>query len=791
MSGFTPKFRRPAAFSSADVNEGDHRGTSTSGEQGGFLAVPPLPLRAALPIQKHREKILYALEHYPVLILVGETGSGKSTQLPQMLDQAGWTQHNQCVVCTEPRRLSAITLGRRVSEEMNVNLGEEVGYAVRFDEQCDKNGVKTAIKFATNLLLIRETFYDPLLSRYSVVIVDEAHERTLQSDVLLGLLKKILRQRLSDFRVIITSATADTDVMRDFFETATSSEEVGCRKSDQVCLLHVSGDLDYPVDIAYLQRPCRNYLFETISTVLSIHSRESPGDILCFLPSEDDVKYAVVLLEQKLEQDSSYGGASLRLFSLYDGMPLTQQMEIFEGGGNNLLTTESSGGRPRRCIFATSIAETGITVSSVKFVVDSGFTQYSYFDVRSGVEKWITCLASRAVAIQRAGRAGRTGPGRVFRLMTETTYTSSDVPVHAPPEMQRGDVTWAVLQLKAIGIDDILHFDFISPPSPVSLIYALELLYSLGALDEDCALTATGSRMAELPLNPRMSKCLLTSLQRGCAVEMLNIAAMCSVGDPFISIRSAIRASFQADYGASTGSAGPTKVERRRRLQQCIDSFTSPLGDHITLLNVYNGYIESGNSRQWCEEKCLQHRVLHQAFLMRTNMLRLLKQYEGLPPSEDRKPVRFSFSTTSSSAIISDGGRVDQVEEEEESLDYLISSSSDMDKVRRCLVAGYFANAAKLGSDGCYHTLRGFVPASLHESCRLRGARSALPEWIVYNEVVEGRSTSSSNSSGSGSGSGSGNRGAIVLREVTRVHPRWLVTEGSHFYSLQENETAK
>ena len=247
-------------------------------------------------------------------------------------------------------------------------------------------------------------------------------------------------------------------------------------------------------------------------------------------------------------EDGLQGSSSMSILSLYDGMPLPQQLMVFD----NLREQQrnSNGKETRRCIISTSVAETGITVPRVRYVVDSGFTRYNYFDVKSGVETWITCLASRAVATQRAGRACRTGPGRVYRLMPGDTYTGDEVQDHAPPEMQRADVTAAVLQLKAIGVDDILHFDFISPP-PAALIYSLELLYSLGALDDDCALTITGRRMSDFPLNPRMSKALLTSLQRGCAVEMLAIAAMCSVGHPFVSQNNmtALRASFKATAG--------------------------------------------------------------------------------------------------------------------------------------------------------------------------------------------------------------------------------------------------
>jgi ATP-dependent RNA helicase DDX35 len=800
MSGFSSSnFIKP----SSSFGE---REASSTGEQSGSVVVPRLPLNATLPVHEHRDRILYALEKYPVLIMVGETGCGKSTQIPQMLYRAGWTEKEQCIVCTQPRRLAALSLSKRVSEEMCTNLGEKVGYSVRFEDNFNKRGVRTAIKYATEATLIRETLHDPLLSGYSVVMVDEAHERSLQGDVLLGLLKKILRHRKSDFRVIVASATLDTAALRDFFEPVVGSSN---RKFQQVCVLQVGaatgdgsgGRQMHPVDLAYLKRPCANFVVETVDTVLSLHSREQQqqqggaerGDILCFLPGHEDVELAARMLTERLDEDSSSSSSSdtsrsIVVVPLHEHLPTSVQMRVFQ---------PTASAAVRKVILATSIAETAITVPGVRYVVDSGYTQYRYFDVRSGVETLTTCLASKAVAVQRSGRAGRTMPGRCFRLMTEEFYrTSPDIPLLPTAEMQRVDVTWAVLQLKAIGIDDILHFDFLSPPSPASLIHALDLLYSLGTLDRECRLTtATGARMAELPLNPKLSKCLLASLEEGCAVEILAIAAMASVPFPFLSPAqlNGIRHSYQqrGSDGSSRSQqhqqqqhdAQPTKAELRRYLQTCITAFVYPhsshrakeghgQSDHLTLLAVYNAFAENGCNRQWCERHCLQFEVMQQAHAVRTNLYRLVRQYE----------------------IASDGAYV------------IASCSNDSDShdtVLKCLVAGLFANAAKLGTDGRYHTLKGGVPCRLHPtSCLLfpppsgkRGGASGpslqhLPEWIVYSEVTSttlpGSSTSSSSSYGGYDFQHE--REVAVLREASRIHPRWLADLASHYYKLYENE---
>ena len=246
-----------------------------------------------------------------------------------------------------------------------------------------------------------------------------------------------------------------------------------------------------------------------------------------------------------------------------------------------------------RCILATNIAETSLTIDGVRFVVDTGLVRLNYFDVRSGVDSLITCPISQAAARQRAGRAGRTQPGKVFRLYSETIFNGMQP--FTPPEMQRCDISWAVLELKALGVSDVLHFDFLSPPSAEVMSYALELLYSLGALDENCNLTSDGNKMAEMPVEPRLSRCLLASFQYGCTEEMLSVAAMCDVEYPFVTLRQR------------------SSEESRQRLAESLAQFVSLDGDHITLLNVFNAFRQSGYSASWCEQHMLHYKMLARA----------------------------------------------------------------------------------------------------------------------------------------------------------------------------------
>lgn len=551
---------------------------------------------------------------------------------------------------------------------------------------------------------------DPLLSKYSVIIVDEAHVRSLSSDILLGLLKKICKKR-PDLRIIVTSATLDAEPLKTFFETNITDDA----SKDTACILSVQGR-QYPVDVLYLNAPCRDYVRACVDTVLSINKSEDWGDILVFLPGGEDIDTAVHMLNDE------YNGETMYFLPLYSSLAPHVQMAVFEPTPPN----------KRKVVFATNIAEASITIEGIRFVVDSGFVKLNYFDVHTGLEALVTCPTTRAAATQRAGRAGRTSEGKCFRLMTEETFEDGSIIAdHAPAEMQRTDITAAVLQLKALGIDDVLHFDFLSPPPADSMIYALELLYSLGALDDTCALTARGAAMAEMPVEPRIANILLRSYEFGCGEEMLTIAAMCSVEHPFITIR----------------SRGHSSSEAKLKLDRDIEELAVPTSDHLTLLNIYRRYEDSAFSASWCDSMSLQPRILARAREIRKNLLSVLVRC-------------YSSNSKSNSSSSSNGSDVEKGS--------VIASCGDDDTaVRRCLVAGYFSHAAKLGHDGLYHTLRGSGGgvAVMPHPTSVVAKFGAPPEWVVYNEVHLSRTTQ--------------------LREITKIDPRWLTELAPHYYTLK------
>lgn len=400
--------------------------------------------RQLLPIFQYRSHILYAVEKYSVVVLISDTGTGKSTQIPQYLLESGWASEGQVILCTQPRRIAVMTISDRVAKERHCLLGDEVGYSIRFEKKYSDE--RTKIKYCTDGVLIRELMSDPMLLRYSVVMIDEAHERSLNTDILFGLLKKIQKKR-PELRIIVASATMDAHIIKSFFETNPNktitpytekdTAKVGTKrtdapvadKGDTAVILQIGGKM-HPVDICYLAQPCRNYLQTAIETILKIHEYEEAGDVLVFLPGSEDIDDVIRGLKDV------YTGSSMYFLPLYAALNTRAQMEVFKPTPTGC----------RKVVIATNIAETSITIPGVKYVIDSGFVKLNYFDFRRGVDMLITCPVSKASAQQRAGRCGRTQPGKCFRLLTESAFSS--LPQHTVPEIQRADISWSILQMK-------------------------------------------------------------------------------------------------------------------------------------------------------------------------------------------------------------------------------------------------------------------------------------------------------------------------------------------------------
>ena len=405
-----------------------------------------------------------------------------------------------------------------------------MGYSIRF-EDCFTPNV-TRIKFVTDGLLIREMMQNPLLPQYSIIILDEVHERNVNTDIIIGLLKKIMKKR-DDLRVIICSATVDAEEIKLYFDEGhhknnkAKQNEANEATALSTAIVSVEGRY-YPIDISYLSEPCDNYLKACVTTAFAIHitQEDTDGDILVFLTGQDEVDEAVSMLIDKAGDLKSFKQTrplkKLWILPLYGSLPTSEQVKVFERTPRNT----------RKIIVSTNIAETSLTINGIVFVVDCGFMKLKAYDSRLGSESLITVALSKSSANQRAGRAGRYRSGKAFRLYPESEYLK--MKEFTPPEMQRCDLTSVILQLKALGIDNICKFDFLSPPPSKNLVNSLELLHALGALDHNSKLaTPGGFQMAEFPLHPTHAKALLAAEHFGCAQEMLTIIALLQVQHVF------------------------------------------------------------------------------------------------------------------------------------------------------------------------------------------------------------------------------------------------------------------
>ncbi|XP_016652011.1 PREDICTED: pre-mRNA-splicing factor ATP-dependent RNA helicase DEAH1-like [Prunus mume] len=531
--------------------------------------------RKTLPIYTYRDKLLEAVENHQVLVIVGETGSGKTTQIPQYLHEAGYTKRGK-IGCTQPRRVAAMSVAARVSQEMGVKLGHEVGYSIRF-EDCTSE--KTVLKYMTDGMLLREFLGEPDLASYSVVMVDEAHERTLSTDILFGLVKDIARFR-PDLKLLISSATLDAEKFSDYFDSAPIFKIPGRR---------------YPVDIHYTKAPEADYLDAAIVTALQIHVTQPPGDILVFLTGQEEIETAEEILKHRT-RGLGTKIAELIICPIYANLPTELQAKIFEA------TPDGA----RKVVLATNIAETSLTIDGIKYVIDPGFCKMKSYNPRTGMESLLVTPISRASAMQRAGRSGRTGPGKCFRLYTAYNYYN-DLDDNTVPEVQRTNLANVVLTLKSLGIHDLLHFDFMDPPPSEALLKALELLFALSALNKVGELTKVGRRMAEFPLDPMLSKMIVASDKYKCSDEVISVAAMLSIGNSIF-------------YRPKDKQVHADNAR--------LNFHTGNVGDHIALLKVYNSWKETNFSTQWCYENYIQVRSMKRARDIRDQLEGLLERVE-------------------------------------------------------------------------------------------------------------------------------------------------------------------
>lgn len=594
--------------------------------------------RESLPVYKFRKQLLDAVNENQLMIVVGDTGSGKTTQLTQYLAEGGFANHGM-IGCTQPRRVAAMSVAKRVAEEVGCKLGQEVGYTIRFE---DCTSPETKIKYMTDGMLQREILLDPNLRKYSVIMLDEAHERTIATDVLFGLLKKTLKRR-PDLKVIVTSATLDADKFSEYFNK---------------CPIFTIPGRTYPVEIMYSKEPESDYLDAALITVMQIHLTEPPGDILLFLTGQEEIDTSCEILYERMK---ALGPSvpELIILPVYSALPSEMQSKIFEPAPPG----------SRKVVIATNIAETSITIDQIYYVIDPGFVKQNAYDPKLGMDSLVVTPISQAQAKQRAGRAGRTGPGKTFRLYTEAAFQSEMLPTSVP-EIQRQNLSHTILMLKAMGINDLLHFDFMDPPPTNTMLTALEELYALSALDDEGLLTRLGRKMADFPMEPALAKVLIYSVDMGCSDEMLSIVAMLSVQTVFYRPK-----------------------EKQQQADQKKAKFHDPHGDHLTLLNVYNGWKQSKFSNPWCFENFIQARSMRRAQDVRQQLVSIMDRY--------KHPI--------------------------------VSCGRNTMKVRQALCSGFFRNAARKDPQEGYKTLIEGTPVYMHPSSAMFGKPA---EHVIFHTLV-------------------------------------------------------
>jgi ATP-dependent RNA helicase DHX8/PRP22 len=635
---FAAELRSINVSSSLDLPEWREKTQGKAVSYGQISSKSILEQRESLPVYRLKKELCQAIAQNQVLVVIGETGSGKTTQMTQYMLEMGYGAKGM-IGCTQPRRVAAMSVAKRVAEEFGCPLGQEIGYTIRFE---DCTSAATRLKYMTDGMLMREYLADNSLSRYVAMMLDEAHERTIHTDVLFGLLKNLLKER-DDFKLIVTSATLDADKFsRYFFD----------------CPIFTIPGRTFPVEILYVKEPEEDYLEACMITAMTIHLQEPAGDILIFLTGQEEIDTCAETLYTRMK---ALGDAAPELIILpvYGALPSEVQSRIFEPAPEGA----------RKCVIATNIAEASLTIDGIYYVIDPGFCKQKIFNPKLGMDSLMVTPISAASARQRAGRAGRTGPGKCYRLYTENAY-STEMMASSVPEIQRTNLGNVVLQLKAMGINDLIGFDFMDPPPLNTLVNALESLFNLGALDDEGLLTRLGRKMAEFPLEPSLSKMLIISAELSCAEEILTIVSMLSVEPPWYRPR-----------------------DKQSQADQKKAKFNNPDGDHLSLLAVYEGWKASKFSSPWCFENFIQGRSMKRAQDVRKQLVLIMDRYK---------------------------------------MD-ILSCGRNLSVVRKCIVAGYFINAAKRDPQEGYKTMVEGTPVFIHPGSSLFNKN---PEWVIYHELV-------------------------------------------------------
>lgn len=640
--------------------------------------------RKKLPVFKVKDELMKQLMEHRVSVVIGETGSGKSTQIPQFLMK----QIKGKIAVTQPRRVAAINLATRVSEEFGCDVGRDVGYAVRFN---NATSYKTRLKYMTDGMLLREMMLDPLLSDYSTVIVDEAHERTILTDMILGFLKELLvrkRKDDKDFRVIVMSATLDADKFSAFFNKAP--------------IFFIEGRL-FHVDRYYLPHSVDDIIDSMVKSIIQVNQEQTKGDVLCFLPGQEDIDKVTSILHQ-IAPALPREAPMIVALPLYAALPPQQQLKVFEKVKPH----------QRKVILSTNIAETSVTIPGVRYVIDSGLRKIKVWRHELGLSTLLTVPISKASASQRTGRAGREAPGKCFRLYTENDYIK--LSQNTEPEIIRSEIVYPVLMLKRLGVDDILNWFWLENPGRSALIAALQQLYALNALSDSGKITDLGEQMAVLPVTPHLGAVLIQASKFGVLSTVMDIVACLSVDNLIL-----------------TPPSEQRDVINAKRRETC--TLGDRYGDLVMLkelFNIYNDISSSDERKIWCKSLAVSYKGFK-------NVLRIRKQISQYMDSMDGRK--------------NEKERHSGVEDENKSKDDDTTSSSDDDSnedeiepsvplnyelVLKSFLKGFITNTAIGMPDRSYRTVTSGDTISIHPSSLLFGKKIDAVMYIEHVYTMKG-----------------------------------------------------
>ena len=653
--------------------------------------------RQDLPIARHKIDIQRAMKSgsSDVLVLVGETGSGKSTQVPQFLYDQKWCKQQKVklpgsdnevnvggkIAITQPRRVAATTLAHRVSREVDSTTdnprqkGQSVGYSVRFDHKVPR-GAK--IKFLTEGMLLQELLRDPNLREYSAVIVDEIHERSLDVDLLVGFLKQILAGDKAGrggipLKVVIMSATAEVEVIRDFFSDINAKEKGD--GGDTVQFLRIEGR-QYPVTTVYEPKPVMDINDALVEKIISVHKQEQfPGDILAFFVGQEQIEVAQKLIEER-SKDLASNVPKVKVVPLYGQLSIEAQRDAF---------FPVKAPFTRKIVLATNIAETSVTVPGVRYVIDCGKAKVKQFRTRLGMESLLIKPISKSSAIQRKGRAGREGPGKCFRLYTEEGYgglRETDL-----PEILRNDVLGAVMAMKARGIEDVVNFPLMDAPDVESIKKAMLHLHFLGAINEFGNMTEDGHKMARFPIPAPQAAVLLAAARPDydCVLEVIDIISLITAGgDIFLQVQD---------------------EEKQEELEDARKELQRREGDIITLLTTMQQYTAENSDRtEWCKARGINGRNMRQSVMIRRQLRGMCVAQKLLDEAPPPDPQPFTPISPERAEVII-----------------------------KCFLRGFANKTAVLMPDASYATTEGKHTVAIHPSSVLHGKRK---EAIMFLEHV-------------------------------------------------------